>query len=67
MKLVLLFVGAPLALAAERIGARWLSYVGLALLVVALLIPSRADQELGERLEALVDHLPGFRWFRSRR
>ena len=32
-KLALMFVGAPLALAADPLGQRWLFYVGLTLLV----------------------------------
>jgi hypothetical protein len=59
-------VGAPLALASSRLGQRWLFCVGLALLAVALLLPARPGQTLGERMRNLARHLPGARWFRSR-
>ncbi|NIN73535.1 MAG: hypothetical protein GTO46_16750 [Gemmatimonadetes bacterium] len=64
MKLALIFVGAPLALAADRLGQRWLFYVGLALLIIALAIPARPGQTLGQRLGSLVHRLPGSRWLR---
>jgi len=57
-------VGAPLALASSRLGQRWLFYVGLALLALALLLPARPQQTFGERMRNLVGHLPGARWFR---
>jgi hypothetical protein len=59
-------VGAGLALAAERLGRRWLFYVGLGLLVVSLVLPSAAGQTLEERLANLGRHLPGGRLFRRR-
>ncbi len=65
-KLILLFVGAPLALAADRLGQRWLFYVGLALLIVGLLLPVRAGQTLGERFRNLSGHLPLLGWLRPR-
>jgi hypothetical protein len=64
LKLALMFIGAPLALAADRVGQRWLFYVGLALLVIALVIPARPGRTLGQRLDGLVRHLPGRRWLR---
>ncbi|NIR45965.1 MAG: hypothetical protein GWN99_16135, partial [Gemmatimonadetes bacterium] len=63
LKLALILSGAPLALAADRVGWRWLFFLGLALLVVALAIPARSGQSLGERLADLLRHLPGSRWF----
>ena len=63
-KLALMFVGAPLALAADPLGQRWLFYVGLTLLVLGLAVPSRAGERPGEKLRNIVGHLPGRRWFR---
>lgn len=57
-------MGAPLALAADRVGRPWLFFVGLALLIIALLVPVRPGQTLRERLDGLVRHLPGSRWLR---
>jgi hypothetical protein len=64
LKLALIFVGAPLALVAGRVGQRWPFYLGLALLIIALAIPARTGQTLGQRLDGLVRHLPGSRWLR---
>ncbi len=63
-KLALIFVGAPLALASGRLGQRWLFYVGLALLVLALALPARPGGSFKERAGDLVRHFPGARWFR---
>ncbi|UCC74843.1 MAG: hypothetical protein JSV86_09935 [Gemmatimonadota bacterium] len=63
----MIFVGAPLALAADRIGQRWLFYVGLALLIIALAIPARPGQALRGRIDYLIRHLPGARWIRRDR
>jgi hypothetical protein len=60
----LLFVGASLALAAERVGWSWLFYVGLAMLVIALAMPSTPGQTLKQRASNLVAHIPGARLFR---
>lgn len=62
LKLALMFIGAPLALAARPLGAPWLFYVGLGLLLVALILPARRGQQLGERISNLARHLPGARW-----
>jgi hypothetical protein len=59
-----MFVGAPLALASDRLGRGWLFFVGLALLVVALALPTQPGQTLEERLRGLARHLPGARWLR---
>ncbi len=64
LKLALIFVGAPLALASSRLGQRWLFYVGLALLAVALALPTQPGQTLKERMTNLVQHFPGARWIR---
>lgn len=60
-----MFVGAALALAAERVALNWLFYVGLAMLVIALALPAVPGQTLGERAKNLVAHIPGARWFRG--
>jgi len=62
----LLFVGASLALAAERVGSGWLFYVGLGGLVIALTLPSAPGQTLGERVRNLLAHMPGARLFLRR-
>ena len=62
LKLALMFVGAPLALLAEPLGRPWLFYSGLALLVVGLILPARADETLRKKLGHLFRHLPGGRW-----
>jgi hypothetical protein len=59
-----MFVGAPLALAADRLGQRWLFYLGLALLIIALAVRARPGQTLAQRWNSLVSHLPGSRWLR---
>jgi hypothetical protein len=64
LKLALIFVGAPLALASSRLGQRWLFYVGLALLVVALALPAQPGRSFKERAGDFVRHFPGARWFR---
>lgn len=61
-----MFVGAPLALVAHPLEAPWLFFVGLALLLIALAVPTRKGQTLSNRLAQLVRHLPGARWFRPR-
>ncbi len=66
LKLALIFVGAPLALASVPLETRWLFYVGLALLILALALPARPGQSPRERWENVVRHLPGARWLRRR-
>jgi hypothetical protein len=58
LKLIGIFVGAPLALAAEPLGQRWLFFVGITLLVVVLVIPAQPGQALGERLRELAHNFP---------
>lgn len=55
-----------MALAAGPLGATWLFYVGLVLLLIALALPPRGDQTVRERVRNLVRHLPGGRWFGDR-
>lgn len=62
----MLFSGALLALAADRVGLDWMFYVGLAMLVIALALPATPGQSLNERAGNLVRHLPGARLFRRR-
>jgi len=62
----LLFVGAPLALAADRLGRSWLFYVGVSMLVVSLALPSKPGQTVAERARNLAAHIPGARLFRRR-
>ena len=62
----MLFLGALLALAAERVGLGWLFYVGLAMLVIALALPAAPGQTVKERASNLLQHLPGARLFRRR-
>jgi hypothetical protein len=62
----LLFLGAPLALAADRLGRHWLFYMGLAMLLVSLALPSASGQTLGDRARNLAAHVPGARLFRRR-
>jgi hypothetical protein len=62
----LLFVGAPLALAADRLGRDWLFYIGLGMLVAALALPSKPGQTMADRAKNLASHIPGGRWFRRR-
>jgi len=64
--LALIFIGAPLALLADRVGQRWLFYLGLVLLILALVVPARPGQTPGQRVGGLVRHLPGSRWLRRR-
>jgi hypothetical protein len=59
-------VGATLALASDRLGQRWLVYVGLGLLAASLMLPSAPGQTLEERIANLGRHLPGGRLFRRR-
>jgi hypothetical protein len=58
----LLLVGAPLALAAQPLGRRWLFYLGIVLLAVALVLPAEPGQTLKLRARHLVRHLPGAGW-----
>lgn len=62
-----MFVGAPLALAADPLGRPWLFYIGLALLVIGLIHPVHPEETLGEKLKNIVRHLPGRRWARPGR
>lgn len=57
-----MFIGAPLALAAQPLGRPGLFYVGLALLVIALALPAKPGQTPQERIRNLVRHLPGLAW-----
>ncbi len=66
LKLALIFVGAPLALASRPLEARWLFFVGLALLIVALAIPAAPGQTPKARLRHLRRYLPGLRWLHRR-
>lgn len=63
---MLLFAGASLALAADRIGTGWLFYVGLAMLLAALTLPTAPGQSLRDRVRNLVAHMPGARMFLGR-
>jgi hypothetical protein len=67
IKLALVLVGAPLALASERLGQRLLFYLGLALLAVALVLPASQGQTFGQRARNLARFLPGARWLGRRR
>lgn len=62
-KLSLGIVGTLTALAGERVGAAWLFAPGLAMVVVALLLPTHPGQTWREKLSLLVRHLPLARWF----
>jgi hypothetical protein len=66
LKLALMFFGAPTALAATHLGPSWLFYCGLALLILALILPTESEQSLGKRLKNVARHLPGARWMRPR-
>lgn len=66
IKLGLMFVGAPLALASGPLGRRWLFFLGIALLVVALVLPARPGETLSDKLSAVVRHLPGSNWLKSK-
>ncbi len=59
-------MGAPLALAAQPLEAPWLFWVGLALLTLALILPSRPGQTIGERLRSIFRHLPVIGWIGRR-
>ncbi len=61
-----MFVGAPTALVATRFGPAWLFYCGLALLILALILPSESGQSLGGKLKNVARHLPGARWLRPK-
>ena len=58
VKLLLLFIGAPLALLAAPLGTDWLFFVGLGLLAAALVLPARPGQTPQEKLGNLAGHLP---------
>ncbi len=66
VKLALMLLGAPLALVAVSLEQTWLFFGGLAILVIALLLPARPNSDLGERLRDLARHLPGVGWLRRR-
>ena len=66
MKLALIFIGTPLALASRPLEAPWLFYTGLGLLLVALALPARRGQSSRERLSNLLRHLPGANWLSRR-
>lgn len=66
MKLAGIFIGAPLALAAQPLEAPWLFWLGFALLVAALVLPSRPGQTIGERLRSALRHLPVIGWIGKR-
>ncbi len=57
-KLVLLFLGAPLALAGTAFGLDWLFVVGVVILVIALSLPTREGQTLGEKLSDISSGFP---------
>lgn len=62
LKLILLFVGAPVALLSQPMGSDVLFYVGLSLLVIGLALPARPGEALGEKIRAITRHLiPGRR------
>ncbi len=62
---MLLFLGAPLALAASPLAKPWLFYAGLLLLIAALTIPLHAGQTLGAKLKSVLRYLPGRGWLRQ--
>lgn len=66
MKLALIFIGAPLALASRPLESPWLFYVGLGLLLIALALPTRSGQSARERLSNFWRHLPGANWLSRR-
>jgi len=59
-------VGAPLALVAQPLGRRWLFYLGIVLLAVALVLPAEPGQKLKLRAWNLARHLPGASWLGRR-
>lgn len=62
-----MFVGAPLALASAPLGRPWLFFLGISLLILALVLPTRPTETLKEKLGALARHLPGSNWFKMKR
>jgi len=66
LKLALMFIGAPTALVASRFGPSGLFYCGLALLILALILPSEFGESLGGKLKNVARHLPGARWMRPK-
>ncbi len=66
LKLLLIFIGAPVALAARPLGRPWLFLIGLTLLVLALAIPPHPDQSPKERARNLARHLPFLGWLRRK-
>ncbi len=67
IKLILMFVGAPLALTSAPLGQGWLFFLGITFLIVALALPTKAGENLKERLGSLTQHLPGSNWFKIKR
>ena len=67
IKLILMFVGAPLALASAPLGQGWLFFLGITFLIVALALPTKPGENLKERLGSLTQHLPGSNWFKIKR
>lgn len=63
--MLLLFVGAPLALVGVAGDRIYLFVFGVALLVIALGLPAREGQSLKEKGRGLLRHLPGIGWLRS--
>jgi hypothetical protein len=66
LKLALIFIGAPLALASRPLEAPWLFYAGLGLLLVALALPARRGRSTRDRLSNIWRHLPGANWLSRR-
>jgi hypothetical protein len=56
--------GALAALGGGSVGARWLFYPGLALVLLALALPNYPGQPWREKWRNLVRHLPAARWLR---
>ncbi len=67
IKLILMFVGAPLALTSAPLGQGWLFFLGITFLIVALALPTKAGENLRERLGSLTQHLPGSNWFKIKK